>query len=178
VRLGWRARQVSLGEGQASFDVAKDVRRPFVIAVGDQRVRVVGTEFDISHFGRAIVISVRRGVVEVRQPALGGKPIARLVRGESLAHDEGAATSVTRAVDPDLAFAWTQGRLVCNDQPLPELVAYLNRRFSTPIRLSERAAKRRFTGVLMIGDENDTVRRLAAFLSLHIERSRTGIVLD
>ena len=178
VRLGWRTRRVSLGEGQASFDVAKDAHRPFVIAVGDQRVRVVGTEFDIRHFDRAIVVSVRRGVVEVSQPSLGAQPVARLTRGESLTHNEGAPSSATRIVDPDLAFAWTQGRMVCSDQPLPELVADLNRRFSTPIRLSDRAAKLHFTGVLAIGDETDAVRRLAAFLSLHIERSRSGIVLD
>ncbi|MCI3133761.1 FecR domain-containing protein [Phenylobacterium aquaticum] len=71
VRLGWTARRVEMADAEATFDVAHDRSKPFLISVGDQQVRVVGTEFNIRHFDKAVVVSVRRGIVEVRQPALG-----------------------------------------------------------------------------------------------------------
>ena len=170
VQLGWRTRRVELGEAEAAFDVAKDPTRPFVIDVGDQQVRVVGTEFNIRHYDGTVVITVRRGVVEVRQPDMGPQPIARLTKGEELRHSEGTPQSSVAGVDADAAFAWTDGRLVCDNQPLSEIVAYLNRRYLVPIRLSDAAAKRRFSGVLELGDETTLVRHLAGYLSLTVTR--------
>ena len=81
VRLGWRTRRVDLGQAQASFDVAKDPRRPFIVGVGDREVRVVGTEFNVLHDDKTLVVTVRRGIVEVRQPGPGAPPAARLTPG-------------------------------------------------------------------------------------------------
>ena len=177
VRLGWRARRVEMAQAEATFDVAKDPSRPFLISVGDQQVRVVGTEFNIRHDGKTVVVSVRRGVVEVRQPALGPAPVARLTVGQALRHVEGARASQVSAVAPDAAFAWTQGRLVCDDQPLSEIVAALNRRYPTPIRVSEAAGRRRFSGVLDLGDQGLLVDRLSRYMSLSVDRTGGEITL-
>src|SRR3546814_6499165 len=40
-------RQVALKDGEAWFQVAKDRSRPFVVEVGDVRVRAVGTAFAV-----------------------------------------------------------------------------------------------------------------------------------
>lgn len=178
VRLGWRLRRVSLAQAQASFDVAKDPRRPFVIDVGDQRVHVVGTEFNIRHYDRNVVVTVRRGVVEVHQPSLGPEPIARLTAGAELRHVESTAMSGQRRVDPDGAFAWRAGRLVCDDEPLAQIAAELNRRYAIPIQVSEAAGSKRFSGVLELGDQAVLVRRLASYLSLTVRRTDGAIALS
>jgi transmembrane sensor len=178
VRLGWRLRRVTLAQAQASFDVAKDPRRAFVIDVGDQRVRVVGTEFNIRHYDRNVVVTVRRGVVEVRQPNLGPEPIARLTAGAELRHMESTATSGERRVDPDGAFAWRAGRLVCDDEPLTQIAAELNRRYAIPIQVSGAAGSKRFSGVLELGDQAVLVRRLAGYLSLTVRRTDRAIALS
>jgi transmembrane sensor len=176
-RIGWGARRVTLGEGEASFDVARDSRRPFLIAVGDQTVRVVGTEFNIRHYDGATTVTVRRGVVEVYQGQGAVAPAARLTKGWALTHQQGQAASRLTRVDPNMAFAWTQGLLICDDQPLPEIVAYLNRRLPVPIRLSGDAARRRFSGVLQLSDPLQVTRDLARYLSLSEVRSERQIVL-
>jgi transmembrane sensor len=173
-RLGWFSRRLRLGVGEASFDVAKDPNRPFIVAVGDQNVRVIGTEFNIGDYDGALDVTVRRGVVNVYQPRQGDAPIARLTSGWKLEHRVGDAASVVRRVDPDLAFAWREGRLICNDEPLPRIVAYLNRRYEKPIRLSPAAAGRRFSGVLELGDQGEVVRHIAAYLSLGVNSSNVG----
>lgn len=170
-RLGWRERHVDLGDAEASFDVAKDPRRPFTISVGDQQVRVVGTQFNIRHYDGATVITVRRGVVEIDQASQGAAPLARLTRNWQWRHKDGSDQSSKAQVDADPAFAWAQGQLVCDDQPVSEIVAYLNRRYQTPIQISETAGARRFSGVLQLDDQSQVVRDLARYLSLSAHRS-------
>ena len=175
VRLGWRKRQVEMGLAQASFDVAKDPSRPFVIGVGDQRVRVVGTEFNIRHDDKSVRVTVRRGVVEVAQRD--GQSPVRLTVGEELRHEEGAARSEVRRVAPDGAFAWTQGQLVADNETLGDIVADLNRRFTTPIRIAPQVAGRRFSGVIALDDQDAAVRVLAGYAGLTVDRENGEMVL-
>ena len=177
VRLGWRQRALTLGQGEATFDVAKDANRPFVIFVGDQKVRVVGTQFNIRHYDGAVVVTVNRGVVEVYQPDRGDQPVARLTKGWELRHTDGSAKSVSVEVDPAQAFAWTEGRMICDDEPLADIVADLNRRYAVPIRLSPAASQRRFSGVLRLGDQTELVRVLSRYLNLSADRSAEQIIL-
>lgn len=176
-RLGWRARRVTMASAEATFDVAHDPNKPFLISVGDQQVKVVGTEFDIRHFADEVVVTVRRGVVEVRQPALGGTPVARLTVGDQLSHRVGAQTSRRTRVDPAVAFAWTEGRLICEDRPLSEIVADLNRHYARPIQVSDAAGRKRFSGVLALDDQDQVVQRLAGYLSLTVERRGEAVLL-
>ena len=166
-----------MAEAQATFDVAKDPGRAFLISVGDQQVRVVGTEFNIRHYDKSVRVTVRRGIVEVRQLALGQTPVARLVAGQSLSHVEGAPRSVQTATDPNPAFAWTEGRMVCDDETLGDMIAYLNRRYPVPIKISPALAGKRFSGVLELGDENLVIKRLASYFSLSVHRTDSTIEL-
>ncbi|HLZ82005.1 MAG TPA: FecR domain-containing protein, partial [Caulobacteraceae bacterium] len=178
VRLGLFSRKVRLGDAEASFDVARDAKRPFEIAVGDQRVRVIGTEFNIRNYDGLTAVTVRRGIVAVYPSDESAQPLARLTKGSELRHIVGSARFTTRVVDPDAAFAWTQGRLVCDDLPLAEIVPYLNRRYATPIHLAPGLSQRRFSGVLELSDEKDVVRRLATYLSLTMRGSEREISLS
>jgi transmembrane sensor len=177
-RMGWRTRRIDLAQAQASFDVSKDPRRPFLVDVGDQQVRVVGTEFNILHDDHEVVVSVRRGVVDVRQPGLRADPVARLVKGDELRHAEGTQVSQQQRVNPDKAFAWASGRLVCDDEPLSQIVAELNRRYALPIRVTKPAGAKRFSGVLELGDQDVLLRRLADYLSLSVRRTDREITLS
>ena len=178
VQLGRQARRVRMADAEASFDVAHDAQRPFLIQVGDRQVTVVGTEFNISHHDGQTALTVRRGVVEVR-PA--GEPDAdptRLGVGQQLRHRDGATTSAVSAVEPDNAFAWTHGQLVYRDAPLSQVAADLSRRFPRPVRPADAATGAvRVTGVLVIDDESAVLRRLEAYAAVKAEPVRGAIVL-
>lgn len=178
VRMGPFDRQVTMGDAEASFDVAHQAGRPFLIRVGDEQVRVVGTEFNIRHYDGRSVVTVRRGVVLVSQASGQGRAVARLTKGEAVSHRDGSDVFTTARVDPDAAFAWTDGRLVADGQRLEDIVAYLNRRYAQPIRVEGSAADRRFSGVLVMGDdESTTVRTLSRLLSLRQDRKNGAFVL-
>lgn len=176
VSYGRRARRVEMIDGEAIFDVTHDPARPFVIAVGDREVEVVGTEFDIYKSGSAATVTVRRGVVAVR-PADGGETI-RLVRGQQLIHPAGGAASIVRTVDPEEVFAWRTRHVVYRDRPLGEVAADLSRYFTTPIRTRDAdVGAIRFSGVLVVDSEESVVRRLQVLLPVQAERSAQAIVL-
>jgi transmembrane sensor len=178
VRMGWRSRRVDLGQAQASFTVAHDPRRPFLVIAGDQQVRDVGTEFNIRRDADTVVVSVRSGVVDVRQPGLATEAVARLTRGQELRHTVGTQVSQQQRVEPDAAFAWASGRLICHDEPLSQIVAELNRRYPMPIRVTAAAGARRFSGVLELGDQTRLVKTLADYLSLTVRRTDRDIALS
>ncbi|MDR3512979.1 MAG: FecR domain-containing protein [Caulobacteraceae bacterium] len=174
------ARRVKMDDAEASFDVTKDPSRPFLISAGAQRIRVVGTAFDVIHHGGELVVTVRRGVVEVARSGEGGQvsDVARVPAGFQLVRRAGEAGTVIRAVDPDEAFAWREGRLIYHDRSLAAVVGDLNRAFPVPIEVQGPARDLRFSGVLVLDDETAVIRRLQAFLPVDAHRSQDEIVLN
>jgi len=178
VSLERDARRVQMADAEAVFDVAHDAARPFLIGVGDRQVRVVGTEFNLRHRADLLDLTVRRGTVEVRPAGAPQATPTRVTVGQELTHTEGAPGQVLKASDPDAAFAWVSGQLIYRDQPLSEVAADLSRHFATPIRTADaRTAALRFSGVLVIDNETDVLRRLQAYASVRVERTPDGIVL-
>jgi transmembrane sensor len=178
VRLGREARRVEMADAEATFDVAHDPKRPFLIAVGDREVRVVGTEFNVKHHDGETALTVRRGVVEVRPAGSPTAPPTRLTVGQQLRHRNGQDHATVSVVEPDSAFAWTQGQLVYRDAPLSEVAADLSRRFARPVRAADAAtAAMRFTGVLVIDNEDAVLRRLEAYAPVKAEAVRGATLL-
>ncbi len=178
VRFEKGERRVVMDDAEAVFDVAKDASRPFLITAGDRTVRVVGTEFDVRHRSGQVAVTVRRGVVEVAPTARRLTPEARLTPGQRLEHVQGAAGSRVVSARPDEVFSWRSGRLIYRDRPLSEVVADLNANFAHPIRIADtRAAQARFSGVLVLDNEDAVVRRLSAFAPLSSKVVGDGIEL-
>jgi len=176
VRMSRRERHVVMDDAEVTFDVAHDAGRPFLIAVGDRQVRVVGTEFNIGRHAGQTVVTVRRGVVEVRREGAAGPP-ARLTAGKQLAAADGRPDAAVKAVNPEEAFAWRSGRLVYSDRPMTEVAADLSRRFPTPVKVDAGANNLRFTGVLVLDDETSVLRRLEGLAPVKAERMGSTIIL-
>ena len=129
-------RDVMLIAGQASFRVAHDASRPFVVAAGDRQVTAIGTEFDVRLDGEGVRVVVVQGRVAVeRRPQgriidamLSGR--RELTPGQSYStQDDGLfkPAAAVRAVDVNQAVLWEEGRVAFNDVPLTEAVAEMNR---------------------------------------------------
>lgn len=173
VRLGRAQRDVTLVDGEASFDIVHLESRPFVVTVGAREVRVLGTEFNIlSHAGH-LAVSVRRGLVGVSG---GREGMVKLARGQELFQLPGGSARV-REVSPDAAFAWKSGKLIYDRAPLAEVVGDLNRYVATPIRVDPSAASVTVSGVLLIDEEAAMIRRLEMFAPIVAETMAGEVVL-
>jgi len=59
------SRELALLHGQARFDVAHDIERPFVVAAGGRKVVATGTAFNIDLLGRDMFVTMIEGRVVV-----------------------------------------------------------------------------------------------------------------
>jgi len=169
---------VTMGDGEAVFDVARDVRRPFLIAVGDRTVKVVGTEFNLAHRDRELDVTVTRGVVEVAPRDGAQGDVVRLVRGRRLTHEVGSPGQKVEVVaTPENAFSWRKLRLIYDNAPLEEVVADFNRYFPRQLALDGETKQLRFSGVLVVTDEDAVLRRLEELLPVAVNRSGDTLVL-
>ena len=179
VKLTSRERHVVMTDAEAVFDVTRDPGRPFVIESGDLTVRVLGTQFGVRRRNGEVAVVVARGVVEVRPAVDEPGPRVRLTPGRRLDHVEGAIQSHVSDADPEEVFGWRSGRLIYRARPLSEVVADLNRYAKTPLRLADaRTGEIRFSGVLILDDEQAIVRRLVALAPITSVPTEDSILLS
>ena len=171
------SRRVVMADAEAVFDVAHDAKRPFLITSGDREVRVVGTMFNLRQRGDDMALSVRRGIVEVRpvdQP--GARPV-RVTVGQQLVHSRGQGATLAEDSRAEAAFAWTTGQLIYRDRPLEEVAGAVSRRFDVTVTTDPSAASLRFSGVLVLDNAPDVLRRIEAFAPVTAQRTDAGVVL-
>jgi len=78
-------RRVFLRRGEASFTVAKDRARPFIVRVGQVDVRAVGTVFNVRCLPAAVEVLVTEGKVRVDDAASGRSLLAAQSESPALA---------------------------------------------------------------------------------------------
>lgn len=121
-------RQIALKSGEAWFQVAKDRTRPFVVEIGDVRVRAVGTAFAVKRVGSGVDVQVTEGVVEVWR--VGNEANIRRVEAGSrafIAPDKAFASVAAASEEIDKALAWRTGQIVLDGDTVAEAVSEFNR---------------------------------------------------
>ena len=108
--------------GEAYFSVSKQAGKPFVVCVGDSRITVLGTEFNVRNYQDEVVATT-------------------LVKGAVRIHDAGRECDLTpgqqavieadgirvREVDTDLYTAWKDGYFIYREKTLEDIMKELSR---------------------------------------------------
>lgn len=173
VRMSDEERWVEMADAEAAFDVAHDADRPFRVTVGESRIEVLGTAFDVRRDAASTRVSVTRGVVRVSDLADVSHNV-RLTIGQSVDRPDATGELEVTPGSTELA-GWRAGQLIYDDRPLSEVIADLNRAYLTPIRVIDGAGEMRFTGVLALDGQDETLRRLESFLPVTVVR-RDGVI--
>lgn len=160
-------REVSLETGEAFFSVARDEKRPFEVAAGVVRVRVLGTQFNVRRHAESVDVSVREGRVAAYRE---NNPIAIaiLAAGESAAFSAAGVSRALARMAPDAAGAWTEGWIKLDGAPLSELIAELLRYRPADIDLSPDAALLRVSGAFRTNDLNGVLGMLPKVLPVTV----------
>lgn len=140
VRLEYslRSRVVHLEHGEAFFNVAHDVNRPFWVTIGKSWVRALGTAFGVYLNRQGVRVTVHEGTVKLgsaehslptslSESAL-KKALAVLTAGEQ-ADLEGRVAATRKLSTEELAraAAWRDGWLYVENENLCDVIAELNR---------------------------------------------------
>lgn len=181
VRYEGNQRRVDLGHGEASFQVAHDSARPFVVRAGDLRVRAVGTEFVVRLEGEQVSVTVAEGVVEVKRPVPGPDPRRLIYEHDQIVAAGPVPLTPTNIGQDEVArqLAWRDGLLVFDGEALSEAAAQVNRYSATPVLIDDPALGReKFVGVFRLGDSRAFARAAAATFNARVSEESGGLHLS
>jgi transmembrane sensor len=204
VRYTADARRLTLVRGQARFDVAHDVTRPFTVTAEDHKVVATGTAFDVDLLGPTLLVTLLNGHVvvlpqsaptipwiphatpavapagtESRALLVAGDAMERisLDPGEQLVMSSGGAAQVSH-VDIERVTAWERGEIVFDNEPLASVIRRMNRYGPRHIIVGDdHAANLRISGVFHEGDVDGFVSTIAAYLAVSAHERPDGDVV-
>jgi transmembrane sensor len=182
VRYSAQARELTLASGQARFDVAHDVERPFSVTADGHKVIATGTSFNVDLFGPSVLVTLIEGHVVVSsaptlsQPANIDSQIDRIIldAGQQVVFSPQAPPSVAH-VNLGQATAWENGEVVFENDPLPVVVARINRYARHGVVIADtQTSELRISGVFHTGDIDGFVSTIAAYLPVRADKSTDG----
>lgn len=114
-------REVHL-KGEAYFSVSKQAKKPFIVRVGDSRITVLGTEFNVRNYQNEVVTATLvKGAVRIHDA---GRECDLLPGQQAVIEEDGIRV---REVDTDLYTAWKDGYFIYREKTLEDIMKELSR---------------------------------------------------
>jgi len=184
VRYEKDARRIELKSGEALFAVAKRADWPFIVKVGDQQVRALGTSFVVRREDRRLTVTLVEGKVTVASTEgekTGGSSTAEkpftLTSGQRLVFTPGRR-ALLDTPSLEKATAWRRGQVVLDDTPLGTAAAEMNRYSPLTLVIERReAAELLVSGLFQAGDTYSFARAVAEAHGLTVAEEGERIVL-
>jgi transmembrane sensor len=182
VQYSAHARELTLTKGQARFNVARDIERPFSVTAEGHKVIATGTSFNVDLFGPSLLVTLIEGrvVVSSTSQLVELSPVdtslARITldAGEQVVFSPKAPPKVAR-VNVGQASAWENGEVVSENDSLSTIVARMNRYAQHPIVIDDDATgELHISGVFHTGDIEGFVSSIAAYLPVRAEEEADG----
>ena len=139
-------REVKL-TGEAYFEVIADTKRPFYVQVGEAKVQVLGTAFNVSAYreDQQVEVALLRGKVGLDLP--GNEYV--LAPGEIATWNKGDGLATLRKGDVESIVDWKTGRFNFEDMPLDKLTVKLARWYGVQFIFEDETTKEfRFSGAV------------------------------
>jgi transmembrane sensor len=177
-------RDLRLERGQAFFQVAHNVTRPFIVHANDLTVTAVGTEFDVRVSPDATAVTVMEGRVKVSPDAEKmdkGRTRTGIIRadiGQRVTFSKSAHQFSVGTVDPKVASSWRGGTLQFVGESLEEVVGVINRYSTTHIVVAPALQQTRFTGTVSPTTVRDWFKALEQIYAVEvIDQGKGGMLI-
>lgn len=128
--------------GEAYFEVARNVNKPFFVNCEGQRVQVLGTDFNVRAYPdeTAFKTTLLAGSIAITTVGTSSKKI-RLQPGEEASLTAKGSIKVNRLKEADLAIAWTKGYFAFNRADLPSVLRELSRWYNVDLKVKSSTTK-------------------------------------
>jgi len=166
-QFGERQRLLRLARGEALFEVAKDASRPFIVDAELAVVRATGTRFGVSRRDLEVTITVEEGTVLVGRDR--DQSDAVEVEGGEQAIVSGTWPPVVRRVNSVRSLAWSNRRLIFDNDTVAVAVEEFNRRNRVQLVVDPALSTQRVFGEFYADDPGSFAESVA--------HTRKGIVL-
>ncbi|MEY4885581.1 MAG: hypothetical protein RL151_890 [Bacteroidota bacterium] len=154
-------RKVNLS-GEAYFEVAKELRRPFRVLTTGSAVEVLGTQFNVNAYGdeasvRTTLLEGRVGVSSAVAGSDGGLRVLTPGQQASVKHD--GSVEVDDRADTEEAIAWKNGRFHFNSADIRSIMRQIARWYDAEVIFEGNPALH-FTGQITRRDDVSRVLQM------------------
>lgn len=170
-------RKVVLRTGQAYFEVAADLNRPFEVIAGDVSVTALGTAFDVSleQADIGVEVAVVEHAVRIKS---GLSSSIQIEAGQKVAIDPSGEIGAVVAQDVSITSAWLDGKYVAEGRSLSEVVAALSKWHSGVILITDSSLQSMtINTVLDLKDPLGSLDALEAGLPIRVRHISNYITL-
>ena len=171
-------RRVNL-EGEAFFQVERDVNRPFIITADGIEVKVLGTSFNVRAYedNDEIEVVVSTGQVALTKPGKVPESVILKPGNKGVFNRTDHTLAISRDIDRNY-LAWKTRSFVFKDQTLVEVVEILNRVYNSSIDVTSDSLKEaRITTSFNDQTLDAILNVLSATLDFDMEQNNGKIIL-
>ena len=178
-RFDGKVRSVIL-KGEAYFDVARNVSKPFVVEVDEMKVKVLGTSFNVKSYvdEPGVYTTLVEGSVAILRD---GQPEKKIKPGEQAYYNKGVGTLSIAEVDVKEFTSWKDGLFYFKDIALEEILRIVSRWYDLEVFYMNQGAKSViYSGKLpMYSSVEDVLRKFEISGDVRFElKGRTLTVFD
>ena len=178
-RFDGKVRSVIL-KGEAYFDVARNVSKPFVVEVDEMKVKVLGTSFNVKSYvdEPGVYTTLVEGSVAILRD---GQPEKKITPGEQAYYNKGVGTLSIAEVDVKEFTSWKDGVFYFKDIALEEILRIVSRWYDLEVFYMNQGAKSViYSGKLpMYSSVEDVLRKFEISGDVRFElKGRTLTVFD
>ena len=178
-RFDGKVRSVIL-KGEAYFDVARNVSKPFVVEVDEMKVKVLGTSFNVKSYvdEPGVYTTLVEGSVAILRD---GQPGKKIKPGEQAYYNKGVGTLSIAEVDVKEFTSWKDGVFYFKDIALEEILRIVSRWYDLEVFYMNQGAKSViYSGKLpMYSSVEDVLRKFEISGDVRFElKGRTLTVFD
>lgn len=181
-------RDVQLEQGEALFTVAKDPARPFVVASEHATVRALGTQFNVHKRNGEVRVTVLEGRVAVEHASPSSQSGAvgtidavpvELGAGDAAEVLPAAPIRTQAKVNTERTLAWTERRLIFENETLVAVVAEFNRYNQRQLVINDvELSQERISAVFDADQPDALVRFLEQNVDIVVQESQTQLVIQ
>ena len=178
-RFDGKVRSVIL-KGEAYFDVARNVSKPFVVEVDEMKVKVLGTSFNVKSYvdEPGVYTTLVEGSVAILRD---GQPEKKIKPGEQAYYNKCVGTLSIAEVDVNEFTSWKDGLFYFKDIALEEILRIVSRWYDLEVFYMNQGAKSViYSGKLpMYSSVEDVLRKFEISGDVRFElKGRTLTVFD
>ena len=137
-------------EGEAFFDVQKDIEHPFIVNSEFLGVKVYGTSFNIQAYpeDRAFTATLIEGSISLLNTS--GEEVTKLVPGEKAYFAESETRIDIRYVDTEMYTSWKEGLVTYRNERLEDIAKQIERWYNVEIIIQkEGLGDERYFGTIL-----------------------------
>ncbi len=140
-------------EGEAYFEVAKNVHRPFTVKTKSGNVTVLGTHFNVSSYmeDQGFAVTLAEGKVKVSDITNASDQTAVILKPGQQARINHKKEGIAVAeVDPSVYTAWKDGKFYFENENLKSILTKMARWYNFNVKFENKSLEQiKFTGIVL-----------------------------